>query len=47
MVRYDKETKGDHPHVEGGEEPYHFHGVEVLVDDFLRDIDQSRRGRKP
>jgi hypothetical protein len=43
MVRYDNETgKGDHRHVGGREEPYHFRSVEALVADFLRDVDQAR-----
>ncbi len=48
VVRYDNETgKGDHRHVSGREERYHFRNVEVLVDDFLRDIEQARRGQTP
>ena len=48
MVRYDNETgKGDHRHVGGREEPYHFRNVEALVADFLRDIDQARGGSNP
>jgi hypothetical protein len=44
LVRYDNETgKGDHRHLGSHEERYHFQSVEVLVDDFLRDIDQVRR----
>jgi Family of unknown function (DUF6516) len=47
-VRYDNETgKGDHRHVGGREEGYHFHSVEALVADFLRDIDQARGGQTP
>src|SRR5690349_10205173 len=46
VVRYDNETgKGDHRHVGSCEERYHFRSIEVLVGDFLRDIDQARRGR--
>jgi hypothetical protein len=45
VVRYDNETgKGDHRHVRGREERYHFRSVEALVADFLRDIDQARGG---
>jgi hypothetical protein len=45
VVRYDNETgKGDHRHVDGREEHYHFRSVETLVADFLRDIDQARGG---
>jgi Family of unknown function (DUF6516) len=48
MVRYDNETgKGDHHHFGNHQERYHFRSVEVLVDDFLRDIDQVCRGRNP
>jgi hypothetical protein len=48
VVRYDNETgKGDHRHFGGHEERDHFWSVEVLVDDFLRDIDQACRGRNP
>jgi len=47
IVRYDNETgKGDHRHVGAGEELYHFRSVEVLVEDFLDDIDRSRGGQK-
>ena len=48
MVRYDNETgKGDHRHVGGREEGYHFRSVEALVADFLRDIDQASGGQTP
>ncbi len=48
VVRYDNETgKGDHRHVGGREEPYQFRSVEVLVADFLRDIDEVRGGANP
>jgi hypothetical protein len=47
IVRYDNETgKGDHRHVGAREELYHFRSVEVLVEDFLDDIDRSRGGQK-
>ncbi len=46
-VRYDNETgKGDHRHFRGKEEAYSFKGVEILVADFLEDIDRVRKGRK-
>jgi hypothetical protein len=46
MVRYDNEIgKGDHRHISGREERYHFRGVETLVADFLRDINQVRGGQ--
>lgn len=42
-VRYDNESgKGDHKHINGLEEAYHFTDVERLVADFLADIDRSR-----
>jgi hypothetical protein len=48
IVRYDNETgKGDHRHVGGREESYHFRSVEALIADFLRDIDQVRGGQTP
>lgn len=47
VVRYDNEAgKGDHRHFGGKEEAYSFKGVEILVADFLEDIDRLRRGRK-
>ncbi|RUM87419.1 MAG: hypothetical protein DSZ23_05855 [Thermodesulfatator sp.] len=43
LVRYDNETgKGDHRHLKGQEESYHFQTVEKLVADFQRDIDHFR-----
>ena len=48
VVRYDNATgKADHRHIRGREEPYQFHGVEALVADFLRDIDEVRGGANP
>jgi len=48
MVRYDNESgKGDHCHVGDREEGYRFRSVEVLVADFLRDIDQARGDQTP
>jgi hypothetical protein len=47
IIPYDNETsKGDHRHFGGKEEAYSFKGVEILVADFLKDIDRVRRGRK-
>lgn len=47
IIRYDNETgKGDHRHFGGREEAYSFKGVEILVADFLKDIDRVRKGRK-
>ena len=44
LVRYDNETgKGDHKHIDGHEELYHFLSVEKLVEDFQKDIDRFRR----
>jgi len=43
-VLYDNESgKGDHRHFRGAEESYPFTGVEVLVADFLEDIEKVRR----
>ncbi|HEX9877119.1 MAG TPA: DUF6516 family protein [Gammaproteobacteria bacterium] len=37
IVGYDNErSKGDHRHIEGGEQPYDFKDVETLVRDFSR-----------
>ncbi len=48
VVTYNNETgTGDHRHLSGHEERYHFQSVEVLVNDFLQDIDQARRDRNP
>ena len=45
IVRYDNETgKGDHRHKRDQEEPYQFKDVETLVADFLKDIEEARRG---
>jgi hypothetical protein len=44
LVRYDNETgKGDHRHLQGREMAYKFKKVEVLVADFLSDIESVRR----
>jgi len=44
LVRYDNETgKGDHKHIGGREEIYHFSTVEKLVADFQEEIDRFRR----
>ena len=46
LVRYDNETgKGDHRHIAGTEEAYHFGGWEALIDDFLRDVAGLRGAR--
>jgi hypothetical protein len=45
MVRYDNEKgKGDHRHIKTREKPYVFTNVEVLVADFLSDIEKIRGG---
>lgn len=42
-IRYDNEHgKGDHRHVMEAEEPYLFKDVELLVGDFLKDIEKIR-----
>lgn len=42
-VRYDNEHgKGDHRHIQGREEPYHFSDVETLRADFIRDVESIR-----
>jgi hypothetical protein len=47
VVRYDNETgKSDHVHRGDCEERYVFTGVDVLVADFLNDIDAARGGTK-
>lgn len=44
IVRYDNEAgKGDHKHMGNREESYRFENVEVLVADFLEDIEKIRR----
>jgi len=44
IVRFDNESgKGDHKHVGGREEDYHFRNVETLVADFLAEIEKARR----
>lgn len=45
LVGYDNERgKGDHRHFLGREYPYRFVTVEQLVRDFMRDIEEVRRG---
>ena len=42
-VRYDNELgKGDHRHLRGTEEPYHFVSLTQLLDDFQRDVETWR-----
>jgi Family of unknown function (DUF6516) len=43
IVRYDNETgKGDHKHIKGIEKNYRFIDIEILVADFLEDIEKAR-----
>lgn len=40
VLGYDNERgKGDHKHVAGREEPYQWRGVDALIDDFTRDVE--------
>ena len=42
-IRYDNERgKGDHRHIAGIEEPYHFESVKKLAQDFYAAIKQCR-----
>ena len=42
-VRYDNERgKGDHRHLDGEERPYAFRGLEQLLSDFWRDVNERR-----
>ena len=44
VVGYDNERgKGDHRHIRGREEPYRFESPERLIDDFLADVERSRK----
>jgi hypothetical protein len=46
VVGYDNERgKGDHKHIEGGEIPYLFIDVDVLVEDFRNDVEEFIRRR--
>lgn len=43
VIGYDNERgKGDHRHVDGREEPYHFESPELLIDDFLQAVSEKR-----
>jgi len=45
IVGYDNaEGKGNHRHYKDREEPYSFRGVDVLINDFYRDVGKIRRG---
>lgn len=40
VVGYDNERgKGDHKHIDGKQELYPFSGVDVLVEDFVNDVE--------
>lgn len=44
IVGYDNERgKADHRHFRGKEAPYAFRSLEVLLDDFFRDVDAFRK----
>lgn len=44
VIGFDNERgKGDHRHVDGVEEPYHFSGVEPLLADFLEAVATWRK----
>lgn len=46
-IRYDNEHgKGDHRHFMDNEEPYVFEDVELLVGDFLKDIEKLRGAKQ-
>lgn len=43
LVGYDNERgKGDHRHLGALEVPYTFRGVEVLIADFMRDVEAAK-----
>ena len=47
IVGYGNERgKGDHKHVDGGEEAYVFSTVETLLEDFRRDVEIRRSRRR-
>jgi Family of unknown function (DUF6516) len=44
ILRYDNESgKGDHRHIEGRQESYQFIDIDVLLDDFFRDVEEWRK----
>ena len=46
LVGYDNERgKGDHRHFGNDEQPYSFRGWEMLLDDFLADVERLRGKR--
>ena len=45
IIGYDNaEGKGDHRHYRNKEYPYHFRGVDALIEDFYSDVEKARRG---
>jgi len=45
VVGFDNErNKGDHMHLDGAEFPYHFRGIERLIEDFIAEV-EKRRGQ--
>lgn len=46
IVGYDNERgKGDHRHLRGAEQAYQFVSPERLIEDFLADVEETRRRR--
>lgn len=46
VIGYDNERgKGDHKHVGEHEMPYEFAGVDRLIDDFIREVEQWKSAR--
>lgn len=45
IVGYDNgEGKGDHKHYRNKQYPYEFKGMEVLIEDFYRDVEKIKKG---
>ncbi|MEK7846052.1 MAG: DUF6516 family protein [Nitrospinota bacterium] len=45
ILGYDNaEGKGGHKHYWNNEYPYKFNGIDVLIEDFYRDVERVRRG---
>jgi hypothetical protein len=45
IIGYDNaEGKGDHRHYRNKEYPYHFRGVDALIEDFYSDVEKAKRG---
>lgn len=46
VIGYDNERgKGDHKHINGGQESYQFKDVDILVDDFANDVEEYIRSK--